>query len=362
METARRYVFPIIWMVLFALIAAALVRMAFFPATAADGASGDGISPTAAYDEYALVPATPADITSTLELPATVKPDATTPVLSSAAGEITKVSKHNGDPVALGDVILEVRAEDAKAIAAAEAKAQADADAWNLTHPDKPAQAPKAVATKYQYFEVTSTGSGTMTEMKLLEKQQVSIGDTIGQLSPGTYAIVADLTPEQQLRLIDVPLSATVELPTTPDPVPCEAPAITELSADEADAQQPSTSTDPMTGMPVSSSGPAASLRCPVPAGTKIVPGLSVEVTVGLGTASGVLTLPITAVEGKLGSGTVYTMDEATGEPTPVPVTLGLRDDSVVEITGGLNEGDMVLQFVPGVENPEAGMGGMGPW
>ncbi|QNN82663.1 hypothetical protein H3H54_01440 [Brachybacterium sp. Z12] len=41
---------------------------------------------------------------------------------------------------------------------------------------------------------------------------------------PGTYSIVADLTPEQQLSLLDVELDATAKLPTTQDPVTCTSP------------------------------------------------------------------------------------------------------------------------------------------
>ena len=36
----------------------------------------------------------------------------------------------------------------------------------------------------------------------MLKGQQLAIGDTVATLSPGTYSIVADLTPEQQLRTL----------------------------------------------------------------------------------------------------------------------------------------------------------------
>ena len=44
MSVARRWVFPIIWMVIFAVIGAALVKIAFFPDSTASGS--DGLEPT----------------------------------------------------------------------------------------------------------------------------------------------------------------------------------------------------------------------------------------------------------------------------------------------------------------------------
>ena len=84
----------------------------------------------------------------------------------------------------------------------------------------------------------------------------------------------------------------------------------------------------------------------------KVVPGLEVAVSVALGSRSDVLTVPTTAVEGEASTGTVYVLDEETGEPAPAEVELGLRQDGRVEITDGLEEGQEILEFVPGVDAP----------
>jgi len=43
-------------------------------------------------------------------------------------------------------------------------------------------------------------------------------------------------------------------------------------------------------------------------------------------------------------------------------VTLGLTDGVNVQVTGGLKEGDTILQFVPGAPaDPQGGPGGGGP-
>ena len=73
------------------------------------------------------------------------------------------------------------------------------------------------------------------------------------------------------------------------------------------------------------------------------------------GRAEDVLVVPVTAVRGLVGKGTVWVVDG--GKPTPTEVTLGLSDGKVVEIKKGLEEGDEILEFVPG--DSSAGSGGV---
>ena len=362
METLRRYVFPIVWMMIFAVIALALAKMAFFP-TGATVTEEDPLTPTADFDQYATVVPETGDITSTLSLDAVVQPDAGTPVLAKHSGEITKIWVKNGDMVAKGDRILQVRVpQDPVAVESA----SGDPAAPGPDGEPLPAPAPDpAPAQEYLYLNITAPEAGRIAGLTLAEWQSTTAGQTVATLSPGTYSIVAGLSPEEQLQLLDLDIEATAELPTAAEPVPCTAPTITEdEKVEEPTApQQPEDAGFDMPGIEPGGSGiSAAQLRCPVPEGIKIVPGLSVKVSVDLGSASGVMTVPTTAVEGNGTDGTVYVMDEATGEPTPVPVTLGLRGEGVVEIVEGLEEGQEILQFVPGVDNPEGAMVGGEMW
>ena len=362
METLRRYVFPIVWMMIFAVIALALAKMAFFP-TGATVTEEDPLTPTADFDQYATAVPETGDITSTLSLDAVVQPDAGTPVLAKHSGEITKIWVKNGDMVAKGDRILQVRVpQDPVAVESA----SGDPAAPGPDGEPLPAPAPDpAPAQEYLYLNITAPEAGRIAGLTLAEWQSTTAGQTVATLSPGTYSIVAGLSPEEQLQLLDLDIEATAELPTAAEPVPCTAPTITEdEKVEEPTApQQPEDAGFDMPGIEPGGSGiSAAQLRCPVPEGIKIVPGLSVKVSVDLGSASGVMTVPTTAVEGNGTDGTVYVMDEATGEPTPVPVTLGLRGEGVVEIVEGLEEGQEILQFVPGVDNPEGAMVGGEMW
>jgi multidrug efflux pump subunit AcrA (membrane-fusion protein) len=360
METIRRFVFPIIWMVIFAVIAIALGKMAFFSddSNAADP-DDDGIGPVVDYDQYATVPAEKGDIASTLELSATVVPDPSTPLLATHAGEVNWVWVKNGDTVDKGDEILQVRVpveEQETATETGTAGGTDDDTDGTVAAPTTPPE------QKYHYYTLRATSAGTVKEFNTLVGQELGIGDTVLQLSPGTYSISAELTPEQQLDLLDKDIEATAALPTSEDPIRCTKPSIEEDEAGDGSGdnddpeQQPQI--DPQTGEEITPETSAASLTCAVPKKTAIVPGLSVTITVDLGSAEGVLTVPTTAVEGSLAQGTVYQLDEETGEPVPVGVELGLRGPDTVEIKSGLEEGDEVLQFVPGVENPDGGMGG----
>lgn len=346
METVRRFVFPIIWMLVLGLIALALIKLAFFSGDAT-AQSSDGASPAANVDQYATVAVEKGNIDSTMDLAATVKPDEGTTLKAADAGEIDSISVKNGDHVSEGDRILQVRVPKDETPAA-------PAD------PAAPAAAP--AKTSYRYLTLRATADGTIRDLDVIKGQTLAIGDPVATLSPGTYAIIADLTPEQQLQLTDIQITASAELPDSAEPVPCQAPMIEEDDpAVQPQQQAPSSEgADPAAGAPSAGSDSAASLRCPVPAGTKIVPGLAVDVTVDLGSADGVLTIPTTAVEGTGSAGKVYVLDEASGEPKPLEVTLGKRGTDAVEVTGGLEEGQEILQFVPGVDAENSGDAGMG--
>ncbi|HEY8588638.1 MAG TPA: hypothetical protein VIL55_03690, partial [Naasia sp.] len=77
-------------------------------------------------------------------------------------------------------------------------------------------------------------------------------------------------------------------------------------------------------------------------------------ITIPAGLAENVLVVPTTAVEGGAQTGVVYVV-APEGEPEPREVTLGMNDGSMVEVTGGVEEGETILQFTPGAEAPVDG-------
>lgn len=361
MAAVRRYVLPLLWLLVLGVIALALVKMAFFP-SGADAADEDGLVPGAELDGYALVTAEPGDITASLALSGMVEADEGTPLTARTGGEITKIWKGAGQSVDKGEKVLQVRYEVEAEPVLAEAPAEETADGETADgKATAPQPAPQPAATENRYVNLVAPESGILTDMEVKEWEDVAEGDRIATISPGTYSIRADLTPEQQLSLLDVELKATAAVPTTEEPVACTAPEIAQQSG-RPDGASPADSPDTAVEDPFAEPAPAAggtsgetlaNLLCPVPEGVRVVPGLAVDVSVDLGTRSGVLIVPTTAVEGKGTSGTVYVLDEASGEPAPVEVGLGLRQDGQVEITSGLEAGQEILQFVPGVDAPQ---------
>ena len=101
-------------------------------------------------------------------------------------------------------------------------------------------------------------------------------------------------------------------------------------------------------------SGSGTVVSCAIPSDVTVFPGLSAQLVLAGGIAENVLVVPITAVEGAAGTGNVYFV-LPDGSTELREVTLGLNDGVNVEVTAGLKEGDLILQFVPGAPSPTDG-------
>jgi multidrug efflux pump subunit AcrA (membrane-fusion protein) len=113
---------------------------------------------------------------------------------------------------------------------------------------------------------------------------------------------------------------------------------------------------DPGTGDPGAGAGSGTTARCVVPADVLVFPDLVAQLTISAGVAENVLVVPVTAVLGAAESGVVYVVDPDTGETEERTVTLGLSDGINVEVVDGLEEGELVMQFVPGAPAGDPGM------
>jgi len=319
----RTWVFPIVRLVVFAVIAVALVKVAFFadpPADASDPAvpTGQVTEPTVAVER--------GTIRNDVVLDGTVAADAAVPIRATLAGEVREVFARQGDTVAADARIASIRA---------------------LADTPNPDGTPR-----YTWKTVTAGAAGVLSAMPTLVGQQVAVGDALGQVAPPSFSVTATLPPEQQYRLLNRPADAQVTITGGPAPFTCTGVSITTPLAGAS-------SDDTADG----GSGTSTTLRCAVPGDVTVFSGLAAKVTLAAGVAEDVLTLPTTAVEGAAGNGTVYVADPSGGDPVATPVTLGLTDGGLVEITGGVDEGAEVLQFVPGAEptdGSECGPNGCG--
>ncbi len=84
-------------------------------------------------------------------------------------------------------------------------------------------------------------------------------------------------------------------------------------------------------------------------------PELMAQLTISAGIAENVLVVPVTSVLGAAESGVVYVVNE-DGTTEERQVTLGLSDGINVEVIDGLEEGEIVMQFVPGAPRADLAM------
>lgn len=361
MRIMRRIVFPVVWVLIFSVIAVALVKIAFI-----DGLQDDGeqIIPHARI-EAPLIETGRATVRNTVDLTGSVQSNAAIALRSTAAGKVVFFFVDKGAHVAAGDKIFQIRSEVLSEPDAAPA-APAEPDA-----PIVPAPGPV-----YSYTDVVATAEGTLETLTLLLNQETSVGENAGTISPGTFSITGSLTTAQQLRLMGKPTTATGTVTNGPAPFGCQnvqisnskTPGESNPGAQNAPGMDPAAASvpgfDPGVGQGPPVENGSGQVSCAVPMNIVVFPGLGATITLVAGEAKDVLTLPLTAVKGSVQNGIVWIpAADGAGAPQERPVVLGLNDGEKVEISSGLTEGEAVLEFVPGTDAllPEGQMPGFGP-
>lgn len=324
MDVVRKWVFPIVRILLVAAIAVALGKLAFFP----DRVEDVSASPTGEIVEP-VIPVAKGTIVNDVVVQATVSADPAVPVKSTSAGTVDEVFFAQGSPIAAGDVVFDVKVEIVRA-------PEDTVDAEGKTKPKI-----------YRYEQVTAPAAGTLSSLAVIAGQDVTIGMVAGQIAPPTFSISGSLKPEQRYRLVDQPTDAAIAITGGPAAFSCTGLRIvsplpgSETGTGDAGASD-SGSTGGTTG-----GGSSTTVSCPVPSEVTVFPGLAAEMTIAGGKAENVLVVPTTAVRGAALSGTVW-VSLPDGSTEERAVGLGLNDGTQVEITAGLVEGDTIQQFAPG--------------
>ena len=192
----------------------------------------------------------------------------------------------------------------------------------------------------YKYETVVSPGDGTVST-SVLVGQQFAIGDTVATVAPATFSAVASLSADQMYRLQDAPSTATVTIKNGPAPFECSG---VKLVSPTGKQQDPKANAGSDNG---TSSSTDLKARCAIPADQTVFAGLQVTLEMTAGSATGVLAVPISAVEGRYQSGYVYLPTADPTKPDKRAVTLGITDGKMVEVKEGLTEGEEILEFTP---------------
>ncbi|RWR21573.1 hypothetical protein D8Y23_03810 [Microbacterium enclense] len=322
MGIARTWIFPILRMLLVAIIAAALIKLAFFPDRPAEA---DPAQPTGTIVEPTVAVMT-GTITNDVVITAAVSADPAVPLKSTAAGTVNRIFIAQGATVAQGDVIFDVKVPIERD----------PADSVDAEGKPKPAI--------FRYEDVEAPIAGTLSSLSVIEGQELAVGAAAGNVAPPSFSVSGSLEPAQQYRLLNRPGEASVTITGGPAAFTCTNLRITTpLAGEQADTAP--TSGD--TGSAGGAAGSGTTATCAVPGDVTVFARLAAEMTISGGIAENVLVVPTTAVRGAAQSGTVWvsTPDGAAEERA---VALGLTDGSQVQITEGLTEGEQILEFAPG--------------
>lgn len=340
MSVVRTVVFPALRLLIWAVIAVALVVLAF-RGSGGDtaGPSGPG-APTLELSSP-LVPVARGTVTNTVSVAGTVVADAAVSLKATAAGTVRRVLVPTGAAVTAGQPMLEIRYEE-------------ELDPVVGRDPEgNPTSTPRPPRVRTATVAAPVAGSATMD---VLVDQIVAVGDRVGAVAPATLSVTAALTQADQFRLLAPPSTAEVEVQGGPAPFTCSGLTLGAAPTGDDGGQDDGAGVPP--GMGGGGGGGGTTARCAVPPGITVFPGMGATMQVQAGSAEAVLVVPITAVQGSVQTGNVWVVGE-DGAQEERAVTLGLTDGEQVEVREGLTEGEQVLQFVPvpddDVEGPMMG-------
>ena len=186
---------------------------------------------------------------------------------------------------------------------------------------------------------------------KVLKQQETGVGVVVATITPATYSATGTVSAAQQYRLTNAPTAATLTLEGGPAPFQCNNLKVgTKASTSTTTGGDGSTTT-------TSGDGTSVEMRCAVPGDQKVFAGMPVTISVDAGSASEALMVPVTAVEGKVGSGFVWLVPESgdASKAVKTAVKLGITDGTNIQITAGLKADQQVLQFVPNKDTRRTG-------
>lgn len=334
MRVFRKVVLPVAWVAIFATIAVSLAVMAF--------GNDDPEPPRSGLTPTGKIPVSNAGVSrgtieNTLTLRGTIEVDAPVTAKADHDGVVNHFFLPVGAKVKVGEPIFQIKSEETE----------------EPTGDDEDEAKPQV-----HYYNVLATKAGRIASYAKELDDPVAKGDAVATVRLDTYRAAGSIKPVDQYRLLHMPRSARVTITGGPKPFKCGDLTIGDPTTETTDSG--GGATDDGQPNPDDFAGPegeggdgggGASITCRVPEDVRVFDGLTMSMSINAGRAEDVLVVPITAVRGLVGSGTVWVV--TNGEPTARRVRLGLSDGQNVEIRKGLKEGEEILEFVPGASPDE---------
>lgn len=356
----KRYLLTGLKVLLALVVAAALVKLAFFP-------DSEQTTPTAAQTGFSvstpLVTVTKADVKSAVDIDGQVVADAPTQVPATAVGTVARLYFDNGAAVTSGEPILTIKKTETVTTTgngsngSNGANGSSDSKGANgsadSSDSDSKADTTPKTTEKVTYVDVYAPATGTIN-YSVIKDQETTVGTSIASISTGTYSATGTISAAQQYQLTQAPTSATLTIKSGPAPFAC---GNLKIGTGTASAPTNSTAAPKDTTDASSGDGTTVQVRCAVPADKKVFPGLKATISIAVGEAKGALTVPLTAVQGNYATGKVWVVPDPAKPTKTVETTvkLGINDGNQIVVTSGLKEGDSILQFVPGQDVDKTG-------
>lgn len=176
----RRWVFPILMVLVFGAIAAALMKLAFFssPEQASIVPGGGVTDPVVAVETGTIVNA--------LSLQGSISRDADVTVRATANGTVTAVHVGDGAVVAAGQALLTLK-EDGKV------------------------------------YDVVAPENGRLSQFGAVAGQGMTTGAEVAKLTPDRFHVQATVEPVMLYRLLSAPTEGEVTISGGPAPFQCTA-------------------------------------------------------------------------------------------------------------------------------------------
>lgn len=176
----RRWIFPLLMVVILGVCAVALAKIAFFPDEVVST-----VSPEAALTEPVVV-VERGSVVNALSLNGNVARDDAFAVRNEINGTVTAVHVGEGATVAAGQKIFTVRQDEPR-----------------------------------KDIDVLAPEAGDVSELALVKGQSTAAGAESYRLTPARYHVLATVEPVQLYRLVDAPTEATVTITGGPAPFAC---------------------------------------------------------------------------------------------------------------------------------------------
>lgn len=351
----RRFVLPIAWLLIGAVIAVSLVSIAF---TGSSSANDDQLHPTGEVPAE-TVTVEKSTVENTLSVAGSIKLDEAQTLNAPVDGVVNWAFVKPGDNVSKGDRIFQIRAETQPEATNTTGTADNESDAAA----EQVQQPAKAVVA---YHDVRATATGKVGKFAIELNDEVTKGTALGKVQPQNFKAVGTINPLDRYRLMEGAREAEITIDGGPEPFDCKNLSVADSASETVDQEQGSEAaneeiitglgSEPGQEQPGGASG--SEISCVVPEDVVVFDGLSMRMSIDAGSAENVLTVPVTAVRGLVGQGTIWVLNDE-GREIRTEVELGVTDGKVVEVVSGVKSGAEVLRYVPGsnpVPEAEPGM------